>query len=87
MSAKRFINLTAAGTTNRPQAVRLDRVVVGTGEAAATVELRTAGANVETIGTIAVDNPDNGRVFDLELPPGGLTVIVVGAPDVTILYD
>ena len=87
MTARRATNLTAAGTYNFPLAVRLHRVVVNAGEAAATVKLRTAGGTVATIATIAADNPDAGRPYDLELPNGGFTVIVTGAPDVTVTYD
>ena len=84
MTAKRATNYTAAGTYVHDQAVRLERIMVNTGVTSATVEVQVEG---DTIATIAADNPDVGRVFDLELPNRGFTVVIVGTPDVTSFYD
>ncbi len=84
MTTKRATNYTVADTYVHGQAVRLERIMVNTGEASATVEVQVEGA---TIATIAADNPDIGRVFDLELPERGFTIVIVGTPDVTSFYD
>ncbi len=84
MSSKRASYFAAAGTYVLGQAVRLDRVVVNTGAASATVTLQMEGS---TFAIIDAANPDVGRVYDLLLPNTGLTVVVAQAPDVTVLYD
>ncbi len=82
--AKRATNLTAAGTYVLAQARHLYHLGINQGAASATVELQVEG---QTLGTIDAANADIGRHYDLELPNVGLTVILVGAPDITVIYD
>ncbi len=87
MASRKTIHLTAAGTYVLTQARILHSVMINTGEAGATVTLKTDAGSEQTIATIAADKPDIGRVFDFKLPDGGLTVVIVGAPDVTVIYS
>lgn len=89
--AKNATHLTGAGTTtvvsvdSNPGGV-LDRVVVGTGDSGATVELQHADDD-STISTIDASRPDIGRVYRYTFGDRGLKVVVTGSPDVTVLYD
>ncbi len=82
--AKRATNLTAAGTYTLGQARHLHHLAINKGAASGTVELQTASG---TLGVIDAANPDGGRPYDLVLREVGLTVILVGAPDITVIYD
>jgi len=85
--AGRFKHYDAAGTFTLLKVQRLERVVVNKGLAGATVTIRYA--NDDVIAIIAADNPDIGRVYNLEFGGGGvsLEVVLSGANDVTIIYD
>lgn len=65
----------------------LGRAVVNTGETGATITLNTLESPPRVIAFIEADNPDDGRVYDLILPPGGFSIVVTGAPDVIVTYD
>lgn len=83
--ASRHKHYDAAGTYTLQSVERLDRVMVNTGVASATVTVRYS--NDDVIAVIAADNPDVGRVFDRVFGGIDLEVVLSGATDVTVLYD
>ena len=63
----------------------LHRIVINSGDAAGTVEPQYADDS-STIALIAADDPDIGRVYEIDLGLRGLDVVIVGTPDVTVVY-
>lgn len=87
----RFTRITTAGTgVLRTTPTRLKRVVVNTFVAASNVSVyngvtAASGQRVALIGT-ATDNTQGDYNYDVALS-GGLTVVVVGTPDITVVYQ
>lgn len=77
----------AAGTYTLNNVEYLDGILVGTGEASATVTIRHATSDDE-IAVIDAASPDAKRMLELDFSARvDLEIVVVGAPKVTVFYD
>lgn len=84
--ASRFKHYNTADTYTIERVDRLDRVVVNSGVSGATVTIRFAASD-GVIASIAADDPDIGRVYNIVF--GGvvdLEVVLSHDTDVTVVY-
>lgn len=85
--ASRFKHYSTADTYTIERVNRLDRVVVNSGVSGATVTIRFAASD-GVIASIAADDPDIGRVYDIVFGGFGanLEVVLSHDTDVTVVY-